>query len=269
MVCSTPSTRPHFSATAARTASRCSGTVTSSSKTSTGVESLRAVRWVRWAPRPAPVEHDVGALALGRAATPYAREASVRTPVMTMFLPSSETHARERNPPPAPASGHRPRRVQGSPNAHRHPWRRRPRGRARSLPDRLDRLRRGHRLTVEVSGDGGSRRADRALADLLAPRLRRQPGRGRLRPGGHRHAVGFGGHHRPGAGRGALDGKIVVSMANALVRVGRSSSRSCRRAAVWPHTCRRRCPAARSWRPSTTCRPTSWVASASRSTATC
>src|SRR6185295_16330513 len=34
--CSTPSTRPHLVSSAARTFSRCSGTVTSSSKTSTG-----------------------------------------------------------------------------------------------------------------------------------------------------------------------------------------------------------------------------------------
>jgi hypothetical protein len=65
-----------------------SGTVTSSSNTSTGWGSLRPVRSVRLSARPAPVSTMLAPSCWARTAAPYANEASVRTPVITMFLPS-------------------------------------------------------------------------------------------------------------------------------------------------------------------------------------
>ena len=67
----------------------------------------------------------------------------------------------------------------------------------------------------------------------------------------------------------ALRDKVVISMANALVRVGREFQPLVPRAAAWPPTSRPPCRTATSSPPSTTCRPRSSATSASRSTPTC
>src|SRR5262245_26162299 len=87
--CRTPSTHPHLVATASRTESTCAGCVTSSSNTSMPSPSLRAVRCVRLSARPAPVSTISAPSWSAIRATPYASDASVSTPVMTIFFPSS------------------------------------------------------------------------------------------------------------------------------------------------------------------------------------
>ena len=66
MACSTPSTRSHSSATAARTVSRWEGSETSSSNTFGTGGSLRAVRSVSDSPRPAPVRMTSAPFLLGQ-----------------------------------------------------------------------------------------------------------------------------------------------------------------------------------------------------------
>ncbi len=66
-----------------------------------------------------------------------------------------------------------------------------------------------------------------------------------------------------------LRGKIVVSMANALVRVGKEFEPLIPPRAASPPTSRPRFLQAGSSPPSTTCRRRSWERSASRSTRTC
>ena len=136
-------------------------------------------------------------------------------------------------------------------------------------PSRIGRLRGrvGSRSEVaeEVRG-----RAARAVG-RRGPRHRRR--RQRRRRGGRRrrgrHAVGRGGAHRAAVAE-ALDGKVVISMANALARVGhefqplvppRGSVAASVQAAV-PEALRRR-------RASTTSRPRSSATSTTRSRATC
>ena len=104
MAWSTPSTWPHFAATASRTSGPCSGTVTSNSNTSMPSPSLRAVRWVSDNARPAPVSTISAPSSSAILATPNASDASVITPVITIFLPSSSPMPGNlaRHPPIAP-----------------------------------------------------------------------------------------------------------------------------------------------------------------------
>ena len=96
-----------------------------------------------------------------------------------------------------------------------------PAGTRARRPAGVGRLRRRDRLALEVPGDGGARQPGREVArpgelrsttaTTPAPPMRRR---------GDRHAVGLGGHHGPGARAERSAGKVVISMANALVRVG-------------------------------------------------
>ena len=88
MACSAPSTRPHRSARWSRRAPACSAEVTSNSRTSGSTGSLRAVRWVRRRPRPAPVKTTSAPCSWASRATAKASEASVNTPVIKRFLSS-------------------------------------------------------------------------------------------------------------------------------------------------------------------------------------
>src|SRR5580692_10625722 len=83
-----PSRRGQRSATACPAAANCSGEVTSISRTSGSVGSLRAVRWVRLRARPAPESTISAPSSWASLATAKAREASVRTPVIRSRLPS-------------------------------------------------------------------------------------------------------------------------------------------------------------------------------------
>src|SRR5580692_11998959 len=83
-----PSRRGQRSATACPAAANCSGEVTSISRTSGSVGSLRAVRWVRLRARPAPESTISAPSSWASLATAKAREASVRTPVIRNRLPS-------------------------------------------------------------------------------------------------------------------------------------------------------------------------------------
>ena len=85
--CSTPSTRPRCFSTSVRALTTCSSTVTSNSMTSTCVDSFFAARCVIERPRPAPVSTIFAPSCWASCATPKASDASVKTPVMTMFLP--------------------------------------------------------------------------------------------------------------------------------------------------------------------------------------
>ena len=78
---------------ASRTAATWSASVTSSSSTSASTGSLRAVRWVSDSPRPAPVRTTRRPAPARARATPNASEASVRTPVTRMRLPSRRAMA--------------------------------------------------------------------------------------------------------------------------------------------------------------------------------
>ena len=64
---------PIGSASASRTASTCSGSVTSSSSDSGSVGSFRAARSVCFSALPGAGEHDLGALLLGELGHPEAR----------------------------------------------------------------------------------------------------------------------------------------------------------------------------------------------------
>src|SRR6185437_10418365 len=83
-----PSMRSHRSATATPAAVSWSGSVTSISSTSGSVGSLRAVRRVRDSPRPAPDRSSSAPSSWASLATAKAKDASVRTPVTRMCLPS-------------------------------------------------------------------------------------------------------------------------------------------------------------------------------------
>ena len=86
------------------------------------------------------------------------------------------------------------------PYAHRHPRRHGPRRQQPGGPARQHRLRRRHRVAVEVPGDGGARPPRREVARADRPAdVRRQHRRRRLRPRRDRHAVGLGGDHGAGA----------------------------------------------------------------------
>ncbi len=95
MACSAPSTRSHRSASSVWMTGSWAGSLTSNSSTSASVGSLRAVRRVSDSPRPAPVRMTSAPSSCASSATPKAREASVRTPVIRMRFPSS----RPMNPP--------------------------------------------------------------------------------------------------------------------------------------------------------------------------
>ena len=89
MAWSAPSMRSHRSASAAWMTGSWAGSLTSNSSTSASTGSLRAVRRVSDSPRPAPVRMTSAPSCWASLATPKAMEASVRTPVITMRLPSS------------------------------------------------------------------------------------------------------------------------------------------------------------------------------------
>src|SRR5580692_5762701 len=83
-----PSRRGQRSATALPAAANCSGEVTSISRTSGSVGSLRAVRRVRLRARPAPDRMISAPSSWAILAVAKAKEASVRTPVIRSRLPS-------------------------------------------------------------------------------------------------------------------------------------------------------------------------------------
>ena len=88
MACRRPSRRSHRAARAAPAACSCSGEVTSISRTSGSRGSLRAVRRVSDRARPAPESTISAPSSWASRATEKASEASVRTPVMRSRLPS-------------------------------------------------------------------------------------------------------------------------------------------------------------------------------------
>src|SRR5829696_6230997 len=87
--CRAPSTLPQRVDSSAASARWCSGLVTSSSTTSTGVGRERAMRSVSRMPRPKDVSSSSAPCSWAIRATPAAIESLVSTPVMTSFLPSS------------------------------------------------------------------------------------------------------------------------------------------------------------------------------------
>src|SRR5580692_2685339 len=88
MAWSNPSSRSQRAANCSPAAANCSGDVTSISSTSGGSGSLRAVRCVSERARPAPDSTISAPSAWARRATAKASEASVRTPVIRSRLPS-------------------------------------------------------------------------------------------------------------------------------------------------------------------------------------
>ena len=210
-------------------------------------------------------EHDVGALLAGRAcATPKASEASVRTPVITIFLPSSRPMARtvdDRAPMrvddvSARLGGSARRCATLSPCASA--FSAEPDQQAAASPLGWRRI--GYDVVI------GSRSKYRAMEarDELVEQVARagRPARSaattptrRLRPRRDRHAVGLGRRHRAGERDGAA--RARSSSHGQRARAGRttSSSRSCRRVAASPRTCRPPCRSAVWSRRSTTCRP--------------
>src|SRR3954468_8407695 len=90
MACTIPPIRSHpCSRSAGASASSSSCDVTSSDSTGTSPASFRAVRFVSDRPRPAPVSTSSAPSACAFSATENAIDASVRTPVTRIFLPSS------------------------------------------------------------------------------------------------------------------------------------------------------------------------------------
>ena len=88
MACKMPSRRSHRPPSRSPAAASCSGEVTSISRTSGSVGSLRAVRWVRLRARPAPESTISAPSSWASLAAEKASEASVRTPVIRSRLPS-------------------------------------------------------------------------------------------------------------------------------------------------------------------------------------
>src|SRR6516225_3298588 len=89
MACRTPLREPHRFSRSVATAAICSGSVTSSSRTSGGCGRCLATLRVKLRPRPAPVSTTSAPSAWASAATPKARDWSVSTPVTRMRLPAS------------------------------------------------------------------------------------------------------------------------------------------------------------------------------------
>ena len=219
MAWSRPSRRPQRAARSSAAAASCSGAVTSISSTSGGSGSLRAVRRVSDRPRPAPDSTISAPSSWASRATAKAREASVRTPVIRMRLPSRS--------PTAP--DHRVRPECRSPDAV-----------CKGMAVHVGILggtarRRGLALRLAAAGVAGhaSARATRngrqrwparsgragrpAACHVGAPPTRPPPQR---RRGGRGHPVGSGRAHRESPRR-APGGKVVISVANALVKEGR------------------------------------------------
>ena len=205
-------------------------------------------------------EHDLGALAPARAAaTPNASEASVSTPVTTMRLPSSRPMA----PPTVGCAGDVRAgrcRVQGSgscgsaSSAAPGP----PAGPRR--PSGVGRLRR--RRSARARSTGRWRCVDEHPRPLARPATwpstpADNDGAADGRPRRHRHAVGQRRARPRHVAPSSSHGKVVISMANALVRVGKRVPAA--GAAPWlggGAACRRPCPECRGGRRrSTTCRP--------------
>ena len=249
--CSTPSTRPHFSASASRTATRCSGTVTSSSYTSMPSPSLRAVRSVSESARPAPVStmsapscwaslrHAEGERRVGEDAGDHD------------VLAVEQTHGSDRSHradavddsavPWGPCAG-----VPRCRHAHRHSGRNRSSGQRPGGPTRVHRLSDGHRVTVEVPGDGGPRRAGRQVAQLGRPASK--PATTPTPPDCDVVVIATPWDSAAGTAQEneeALEGKVVISMANALVRVGKEFQPLVPPRAAWRRTCRPPCPKCR------------------------
>ena len=86
--CNTPSTTPRCCLTSSRALWVCASTVTSNSTTGAGFSNFLAVRCVIDKPRPAPVNTIFAPSCCASCATPKANEASVSTPVITIFFPS-------------------------------------------------------------------------------------------------------------------------------------------------------------------------------------
>ena len=276
---STPSTRPHLSASAARTASRCSGTVTSSSRTRRRRGSLRAVRSVERQAAAGAREHDLGALLL-RELCDAERERRVREHARDHdALAVEKTHgacdrrcggrtfnqpAQVRSPD-VPSCTAAPMRIgilggtgpAGS-GSRRPGWHRsgfevvigsRSKYRAMESVDGLIGAVARPGASIDAGGQRGRRRRRPRRASPPRGTARRRPRR-QL----ERHARG----------------KVVISMANALVRVGKefqplvpprgsvaASVQAARAAVAWSRP------------PSTTCRRRSSATSTTRSRATC
>ena len=265
MACSTPSTRPQWSATASRTASACAASVTSSSNTgiSSPPGSLRAVRLVRLSPRPAPVSTRSAPSWRATRATAYASDASVSTPVTTMFLPSRRPIVCDRSPSGRVCKARR--------HAHRHPRRHRARLVAVSPP--ASRASATRRSSARARSTGrwrpGTRSSSAGPTSASVLQYGDNPTAADGRPRGDRHAVGLGGDDGAGARDGdegqdrRVDGQRPrprrwrVPAARAAARLGGRPrpGRRARRATSSP--------------PSTTCRPRSSATSVSRSTPTC
>ncbi len=178
----------------------------------------------------------------------------MRTPVITMRLPSRRPIRRRRRAPGS--SGRTGVRGKAPSHAHRHPGRDGPAGTA--LGARLASVgyevvlgSRSRYRAMEARDDdpGRSGRTGSCAIDAGDNDRRR-----RGRPGGHRHAVGLRGDDRARARTEPRRQGRRSAWPTRWCGWVASSSRSSRPGARWPPTCRRRCRTAGSSPRSTTCR---------------
>ena len=272
MAWSSPSSRSHRSASSAAAAASWSGSVTSISSTSASTGSLRAVRRVSDSPRPAPLSttsapscwaepgHGEGQRGVGQ-------DAGDQDALALEESHAPQGYCRTRGSTRAGPGDVRPRTVRRCAKV----WRMRI-----GILGGTGPAGRGLAVRLAAAGDEvviGSRDAERAAAVAARPgrgvaRTARWPSAGRRNEEAPRADLvvvatpwdGAVATVRPLAG--ALAGKVVVSMANALVKEGREFL------ALDPapglggrHRSRPPCPS-RWWRRrSTTCRPRRWRSS--------